>query len=496
MASTELPIGLPKSLQYFNPPQIPDSVKAYVRNIQATNNPIVQGSTDLSASNAFALSGSIYGNTSVAFNSTNINFVIPTGKSKQYLDAKETTVSFRCKWTVTTDVTGTDVTTASMQLISSAASWFSSAWLNNGQTNVDKVDNYDILQHMLISSTINQSERYALSAMGCDTDTMTGHDLPLVKNTINSITYPYYFNYCIPLLSLIGLNSPDQLIPIGEIDALELQLTTANNIPFASYSATQITGFAVSAPILDQFKLNCRIVDVGDTGAAMLYKIIPDKEIALKATSYLSAMVSIPTNAVGDYAITHNIKANSIKSLFYTFSQGTVAGISPNGNMDSFNIGLTKAVVNAGGMVTATLDPTHRPQDAFMYFMHALGGASLKSMGGILDRNTYGSSLFGNSLTDKDNSITTVGSGKRNTGQTVLPLLNKYPSCHYLGFNMEQVFNANTLFAGVNTNGTSGVQLDITLSSPLTYSVNCYCFALVDVVIKINRETRQFSIFK
>lgn len=480
MSSMNLPIGLPKSLQYFSPPQIPDSVKAYVRNIQATNNPIVQGSSAIAIADAFI--ADLSGNKSVAFNSTNINFVIPTGKKKQYLDAKETTVSFRCKWVVSTAHDGSG---SSMQLVSSAASWFTSALLSNGQDTIDKVDNYDILQHMLIASTVNQAERYALSGMGCDNDTLTGHDIPVTAGT-------YYFNYCVPLLSLIGLNSPDQLIPIGDIDGLELQLTTANNIPFATYCTTKGSAYAANAPILDQFKLNCRIVDLGDTGEALLYKAVPDKEIALKATSYLSAMVSIPTNTVGDYAISHNIKARSIKSIFYTFSQGQVGATSPNGNIDSFNIGLTRAVVNAGGMTTPTLDPTHRPQDSFMYFMHALGGASLKSMGGVLDRTIYGSSLYANGLGDRDNSITPVAAGKRNGGNQ----LNKFPSCHYLGFNMEQVFNANTLFAGVNTSGTNGIQLDITLYESLSTSINCYCFALIDVVILINRETRKISVFK
>ena len=69
--------------------------------------------------------------------------------------------------------------------------------------------------------------------MGTDTNTATGIDLPWVGDAATV----YRFNFTIPLLSVIGANY-DKLFPVDSINNLQLQMTTANQMPFASYCNT------------------------------------------------------------------------------------------------------------------------------------------------------------------------------------------------------------------------------------------------------------------
>jgi hypothetical protein len=71
--------------------------------------------------------------------------------------------------------------------------------------------------------------------MGTDTNGTNGLNLPL--GTVNTV---FRFNFTIPLLSVIGANY-DKLFPVGSINNLQLQMTTANQVPVTSFSAAAPT---------------------------------------------------------------------------------------------------------------------------------------------------------------------------------------------------------------------------------------------------------------
>ena len=64
--------------------------------------------------------------------------------------------------------------------------------------------------------------------MGTDSNSSNGIELGVGATT-------YRYNFSIPLLSMIGVNS-DKLFPIGMLNNLQLQMTTATNLPIIFYT--------------------------------------------------------------------------------------------------------------------------------------------------------------------------------------------------------------------------------------------------------------------
>jgi hypothetical protein len=135
-----------------------------------------------------------------AFNSQMIAFDLPTGQGNTFLDPRETLLNFRLTWAVTTAAAGGAAT--AMNLISSASSFFSTLQLYHNNVPVESIGNYDIHSNMLLFSTVTSADRYGgLSiGMGCDNDSFAGVDFPFAN------TGTYYFNFAIPLVSILGLN--------------------------------------------------------------------------------------------------------------------------------------------------------------------------------------------------------------------------------------------------------------------------------------------------
>ncbi len=69
--------------------------------------------------------------------------------------------------------------------------------------------------------------------MGTDTNSNTGMELAW-SGALNTV---YRYNFTIPLVSVIGANF-DKLFPVGSINNLQLQMTTANLLPISSFSGT------------------------------------------------------------------------------------------------------------------------------------------------------------------------------------------------------------------------------------------------------------------
>ena len=85
----------------------------------------------------------------------------------------------------------------------------------------------------MLDSSVNQAERYGSFAISCgaDADSYSGIDLPQQTGT-------FTYNFSIPFLSIIGLNlanTSNKLLPVGSIGNMMVRMTTAQQLPFASY---------------------------------------------------------------------------------------------------------------------------------------------------------------------------------------------------------------------------------------------------------------------
>jgi hypothetical protein len=372
-------IGLPSSMKYDLPPSLSDSARSYSVSVAPNGLQSVVGQT--SPTTTFtANSGTNLGN----FVQNIVAFDIPCGQGiGVFMDPKETILNFRLTWVVTTAVTATG---AIANLVGSSSSFFDSLQIVHNNTPLEQVQNYGMLFNQMVNGSVNYAERYGgcSIAMGCDVNTTTGLDLPLAVGT-------YYFNFAVPLISIIGLNT-DKLIPVGAIQNLQLQMMTANVLPVSTYCTALTTSAVWSAPVLDQFSLNMRYIDVGSEASSLLSQTLQDGKWFIKSKSYTNSNANIPSGSSGFQSLLLQIRNSSVNSLFVQYGLGSGAlAVCPNQNYDSVNLTCVSLQLSIAGQKypNKALNPSQRPAECYAAYIASWGGSSLKSFGGTMDRSSF-----------------------------------------------------------------------------------------------------------
>lgn len=483
-------LGLPASLDYKLPPSLSDDSKAYWVNVAP------DGVNTVSANGLQIFSGTVNTSQLNAFNSQLITFTIPSGTSKSvFMDPRETSLNFRLAIQVTTAPAGGAGVTHN--LISSAQSFFDSLILYSNNIPIEQINGYNILANQLLATTVNVAEKYGgcAVAMGCDTNTTTGVDL----NVLTTAAGYYYWNFSIPLISVIGINNGDRLFPIGSLGNLQLQMQTAALLPFSSYNTTACTTTGSMNVTLDQFSLNMKYVDIGMDSARLLYSTLPDGKVFMKTQTWIQSAVNVPTGSSGQSNLLYQIRNSSLKSLLIQNSQATSL-ICPNGLYDAVNLAVTQFNVSVGGLQypQRPLNPSQRPAEAFMALMSALGfSGDYKKYGGVINRSAYGA------------STATIASGTQNGYDTMIVVpaaglraesaifstsvsVSQYPNAAYLGVDFEK--SGGLLFNGINTRASPPVG-NFYINSATTAASTSFAFGLVDCVLVVDTAAQTIAAY-
>ena len=481
-------VGLSSNLDYKLPPSMAENSRCYSVSISP------DGQTSVSGSAPLALY--VANNSPVnAFNSQTISFTIPSGNSRSvYLDPKETYLSFRLAFNVTTasNVAGE----VGPNLIGSGQSFFDQLVLYSNNVPIETVNQYGILSNMLLNSTVSQSDRQgAISiGMGADADSANGTNLYVDTGATGFL----YYNFCIPLLSVIGINGGDKLFPIGAISNLQLQMVTASLFPMVSF-CTAVTAAGVATASLDSFSLNLKYIDIG-SAQSLVDATIPDGKIFIKSQTWVSANSNLPSGTAGQVNAFYQIRNSSVKSVLFQNSQAT-SPATPNGYYDGVNFGVTQFNTTINGMAfpQTALNPSNRPGQCFLAFLSALGlQGNYKNLSGTIGRSAYGATLP--SLTGLGNvdTMLVVPGGNAVRAQSAIETatqsLVQYPNAHYLGIDTEK--NSGVLFQGLNTRA-SGIQGNFFISTTggITSAVTSFGFGLVDCVLMIDQASQTIQAF-
>lgn len=485
-------IGLPSSLKFDLPPSMSDTSRSYSVNVAPDGITQVVGPTN-------AISFTANAAVQQPFTSQMVSFTIPSGMSDSvFLDPVSTTLSFSL--TYQTSATAASVTAGVTQMLSSAASWFDQLVLVSNNTPIETINNYGLLQNFMLQNTVNQSERNGgiSIAMGADSNSATGIE---VAHTGTSASYRY--NFCIPLMSVIGVNTADKLFPIGSVNNLQLQMTTASLTPIISYCTAVTTNVTfTTAPTLSEFRLNLKYIDVGDDSARMLRQTLQDGKWYLKSQTYTNSAVNIPSGSSGTQQLLLQIRNSSVKSVIHQFGASNAATaqslVTPNGYYDAINPGLSQRQLQCGGSFfpNLSINDSQRPAEGYPYLIQALGGGIAKSLGTVVTREMY------NSV----GGIAAVPSGSDNT--LVLPAtvsraaptgsdggavsVIKYPSSAFYGYDTER--SAGILFQGINTRASPPF-LNLFLSATTTTALICQAWGISDVVLVFDSVAKQIQAF-
>lgn len=478
-------LGLPASLDYKLPPSLSDDSKAYWVSIAP------DGINSVAASALPIASLTQYASQLNAFNSQLIAFTIPSGTSKSvFMDCRETLLNFRLTVQVTTAITGTLI---NHQLINSAESFFDSLILYSNNIPIEQINGYNILSSQLVNSTINAAERNGgcSVAMGMDFNTSTGIDLPL-----GGAAGTWYFNFSIPLISVIGLNNTDRMFPVGAINNLQLQMQTAALLPFVSYNTTAPTVAGAMTVTLDQFALNLKYVDIGMESARLLYSSLNEGKVFIKTQTWVQSAVNIPSGSSGQSNLLYQIRNSSLKSLIIQNSQATSL-VCPNGLYDAVNLACTQFNVSIGGIQypQRPMDPSRRPAEAFLHYMSAMGmSGDFKKYSSTITRDAYGASTNVASVTAVDSSmiLPANGSRARSAFDATAVVIATVPNQHYLGVDFEK--SGGLLFNGVSTRSSPPAG-NFYFNTGTSVASTSFAFGLVDCVLVVDTATNTIQAF-
>lgn len=476
-------MGLPAALKYDLPPSMSDTARSYSVNVAPDGITQVAGAVGNISFTANAVNQS-------QFSSQVVSFTIPSGMSDAvFMDCMNTTISFTLTYTVGT---ASSVTGGVCKLLSSAASWFDTLILYSNNTPLETINQYGQLQNFLLQNTVSLSERVGgiSICMGTDANSASGVDLPTAAGT-------YRFNFCIPLISLIGLNT-EKYFPVGSVNNLQLQMTTANLIPIITYCTAVTTNVALTvAPTLSEFRLNMKYVDVGDAAAAMLRQTLQDGRWYIKSSTYTNSSVTIPSGSSGTQQALLQIRNSSVKSLFHYFNI-PVGLVSPNGSYDAVNIGTTSRQLQIGGNYFPNLpiNDVQRPAEGYAVLIQALGGSIPKAYGTAVTREMY-NSVGGIAAVPSgaDNGLVLPAANARaapaGSDQASLPVTS-YPSGAFYGYDLEKA--GGILFSGLNTRASPPF-LNLFLGSALNANVTTQSWGLSDVVMVVDTVSKSVQAF-
>ena len=491
MQSSSFPqshVGLPQSLNFALPPSLPESARAYSVHLSPDGITSVTGPQVVAPFDVNHVAAGNFGN----FSSQVVSFTIPSGMGDSvFIDTNSTTLSFTLSYTVTT----ASVLTGGCNLIGSAASFFDSLVVYSNNTPLESINSYGLLQNFLLNNTVSLSEKAGgLSvSMGCDTNTMTGIDIG------TSVAQTFRYNFCIPLCSVIGYNCSDKLFPIGSVNNMQLQMTTAQVAPIVTWCTAFTTQPVFSTGlILSEFQLNLKYIDVGDIAAALLRQTLQDGKWMIKATTYTNSAVTIPIGSSGSQQLLLQIRNSSVKSVLHQFGT-TQTDRCPNYYYDSFNPCLNSRQLQVGGQYfpNKPINDLQRGAEGYQYLIQALssGGGIAKAVGTVVDRQNYCVTV--NAVpAGSDSSYVQAGVYLRpaapgnNDGNTNII---SYPNMFYCGYDLEK--SSNILFQGVNTRSTPPF-LNLNIASAVaTNTITCQAWGMSDVILVFDLPSKSVQAF-
>ena len=486
-------IGLPRSLNYDMPPSASDSCRSYSVNLSPDG--ITQVQAPSLPTNFFVANNVV----PFQFNSQVVSFSIPSGNSNSvFLDPTHTTLSFSLTYNIST---ASATTAGVVKLLSSASSFFDQLVLYSNNTPLEQVNQYGLLQNYLLQNTVSLSQRVGGIgiAMGADSNGASGIEL----GTTLTAPATYRYNFSIPLLSMIGVNS-DKLFPVGMVNNLQLQMTTATILPLISFCTAVATQPVFSQSfLLSEFSLNLKYIDIGESASQMLMMTLPDNRILYKSSTYTNSQITLPNGSSGAQQLLLQIRNTSVKSVYHQFGQSnsiqTQALISPNSYYDAVSIGCSSRQLQVSGSFfpNKPINDVSRPSEGYIYLIQALGGSIPASLGTVVSREMY-SSIGGTTIptgSNVDSTISipaaTVRPAPVGSDAGALSVIS-YPSGHFLGYDLERL--GGVMFSGINTRSTPPF-LNLNILNALTSTITCNAWGYSDVVLVFDIASKSVQAF-
>lgn len=412
-----------------------------------------------------------------------LNFDLPTGQGANvWCDTAKSTVSFRVRYEVATDMSG--VQTAFLQ--SSAHSYINRMTTYVAGNVVDDVTGYDVAMCEQTNWGYDIAQRDALFNLGMKAEQsndasgslniLQGHSISAFTPAAGGWTARSdYFSYEIPFHNSIFGVGNRSMCPIGKLAKSSISLYTPQLAPVILDTGALATAGSLKITI-DNIAINLFMITLDEPSMRLLN---PKSEMYMAGVTYRVGSGAIGASTTGSVSVQIPVRVKSARSLCTRFSENsiTIAG-SVNGIFDSkmplcstlnYFIGSQKRVPPVPHNTT-TLPSTVYSRALMANFDNSYDAWKLKS--GHLS-NSYFSFVAGGSTTGYDRLVINA------TSTTEAASLSSFSFCE----DLRAASSANFLSGQDLTVSNSFLEANFANSN--TNSLNVTFIAKADIIFVV-----------
>lgn len=368
-----------------------------------------------------------------------------------------------------------------------AASWIGRVETIVGGSLLEAVSEYGRLYNMISQSKLSMDEKVALATEfgyggggneGVDDfvtptfNNLNGRDGPTSTGTNAAAgTFPV----SLPLGCL--LSSCSELIPLGHMGGVRIQLTTAQISEYAT-AVLQADGGATGAPVFsfDDLELTFDLVDFGAGMDSVVRSMAVDGDLVLKSQGWNVTNVNFPVLAgASEATYIYNVRLSSIKSLFLQ-GTGEAGNASINAGYDAVKIAGETGSIQFF-VANRPFPPTPLRETNTAAIKSALRQAFGEAHDIYSSRNAITPAAW-------DRFAKIVG-GTATTVQT--------PASHYYGMNTEKLSSNQVMLSGESSQLTP-INVRVNTSSATTAAATLTLYACYDALIALNVNSRQVAV--
>ena len=357
-----------------------------------------------------------------------------------------------------------------------AASWIQRVETIVGGALLESVNDYGRLYNMIGQTKIDYATKAGLMtelAYGANAQvdpTFSNLNGRTLEALSGSTTIAQDIPFALPLGCL--LSSCSELVPLGHMGGVRIQITTAQLVDFIT--GTLGTGAVFT---VENLELNFNLVDFG-AGMDSVVRSMADQagDLVLRSQGWNVSNVNWPANT-GANASTYiyNVRLSSIKSLVL---QGTGEA------KDSANLGKYDAVRAAGNTGSTQFFVANRPfpPTPLRESNNAAVMSSLRQAFGEA-HDVYSSNI---AIPQKQwVGIADLISGTASTAAT--------PAAHFVGVNTEKLSTNSVMMSGESSQlSPINIRLDTSEATANAATLTLYCN--YDAIISLNLPTRMTSV--
>ena len=365
-----------------------------------------------------------------------------------------------------------------------AASWVSRVETIVGGSLLESVSEYGRLYNMISQAKLSADDKNSLyTEFGYGGGGVGGvaevnpnlHDLNgrLGPQSTGTDAVAGTFPVSLPLGCL--LSSCSELVPLGHMGGVRIQITTAQLTEYLV-----VTSGTTTAPTVNfkDIELTFDLVDFGAGMDSVVRSMAIDGDLVLKSQGWNSTNVNFPElAAAADATYIYNVRLSSIKSLVLQLT-GEAGNKAINAGYDAVKAG------GESGSVQFFLANRPFPPTPLRETNNAAIKSALRQAFG--DAHDVYSAR--NSITQKQWGTQAGLTAATSTASTI-----QSPAAHFYGINTEKLSSNSVMLSGESSQLTP-INVRVSTSSATEDAATLTLYSCFDALIALNVDTRQVSV--